>query len=185
MDGDGASTATAHTAWPEWAGGADGESEVERSASCPSGVEVVGRLLGWARAGHRRQVDLEVGLGEEPLVGDWRHLGDKHATRVMECLTRLPIAICAVADRFFDAAPRVPLAGFDYGQRLVVVERIAGEHVHRSDQLALGVHRDLGLVSVEALAFALPPVPHLRVMHREHPIATDTLFEHGTVVVPL
>ena len=90
-----------------------------------SRAKIVGRLLGWTRARHRSQIDLEVGLRKEPLVGDRGHFRDERPASVVERLSGLSIAIGTVSDSLFNHASSVLLAGFDHGQRLVMIRRIA------------------------------------------------------------
>ena len=63
-----------------------------------------------------------------------------------------------------------------------IVRSVARQHVHRRDQLAVGVHHDGRLVLVAAPAAALVPVAQLRVMHRQHPVPAHPIPEARPVI---
>src|SRR5207237_254907 len=49
-------------------------------------------------------------------------------------------------------------------QRLLLIARVARQHVDAADQLALHIHCQRGLMPIERFAGALAPVPHLRIV---------------------
>ncbi len=63
-----------------------------------------------------------------------------------------------------------------------IVRSVARQHVHRRDQLAVGVHHDGRLVPVAAPPAALVPVAQLRVMHRRHPVLAHPVLEAYPVI---
>ena len=65
----------------------------------------------------------------------------------------------------------------DHGQGLLMVCGIPRKRGHGGNELALGVHRDLGLMPVKALRLALAAVPHLGVMDRGHPVLGHPLLQ--------
>ena len=70
-------------------------------------------------------------------------------------------------------------------QRPQVVGSVAGQYLHRGNQLGVGVHHNRRLVSVEPPAAALVAVAHLRVMHRHHPVPAHPILEAHSAFGPL
>jgi len=60
---------------------------------------------------------------------------------------------------------------------LAVAVGAVHRHLHRREQLALHLRRDAQLVAVEALARALPPLPHLRIADAADPLPAGLLLD--------
>jgi hypothetical protein len=138
----------------------------------------VPRLL-LCRAGARPglRIDRKRRLGKEPLVGDHGHFGHQGPPRIGERLARCAIPIRGVGNGFVDPCLGRRLGGLHYCQRLGAIGRIARQDAHCCHQLGVGVSHHLGFVPIKAVAAALAPVPHLRIVLRHQPVLGHALLE--------
>src|SRR6266536_1006310 len=170
---------------PQWARRTRLGGKHEHPTSTLSGSQVTRLLLGWAGARARLQIDLKVGLGEERLIVDLGDLGEYRPSTRREFRARAARAIGAVANHLHYFTVRRYFGSLDHLQRSVRVGCIAWQHLHRGDQLRVGVDGDLRLVPIEPMAATFAPVPHLRVVHRDQPIRRHALFQPWPVLITL
>ena len=128
-------------------------------------------------AGTRRQVDLEILLGEVGPSRPFGHFGDQGAPGVGKLLTGVAIPIRRIGDGGGHRQPGVLLTLGHQLQRALRIRGIAGQHRHGRDELALWVHGTGRLVAVKTLAAALAPVAHLRVMYGHNAVPAHPFFE--------
>jgi hypothetical protein len=112
--------------------------------TCPAG-----------QAPHPLQVDLELLLAEAFAASLRRHLGQQLNTGLLESLPVRTGPVHAVAQRRLQLQAGRLLALLGQLQTVLFVLRTPHHHVHRHAQL----------VPVEAGRPALPPMPHLGVVH--------------------
>src|SRR6266511_692292 len=136
------------------------------------------RLTGRALNRLVQHIQLKAALGiQPPVVPLCRHPCRQLPPFLREPLPRLPAPIRAVSLRFLDGLARVRLPLLHHRQHLRRLPGVPPEHRRRDDELALHVHHDLCLVSHELLAFALAPVPRLRVGGRRAPSRRRPLLD--------
>ena len=143
-------------------------------ASPAQGARYLTRRTG---AGTRRQVDLEILLGEVGPSRPFGHFGDQGAPGVGKLLTGVAIPIRRIGDGGGHRQPGVLLTLGHQLQRPLGIRGIAGQHRHRRNELALWIHGDGGLVAVKTLAAALAPVAHFGVMHGHDAVPAHPLLE--------
>ena len=117
-------------------------------------------------------------------VGTPRHPGNQGAARVGEGLPGIAVAISSIAHGLCHRHTGVGFARLHQFQRPQVVRSVAGQYLHRGDQLGVGVHHNRRLVAVEPPAAALVAVAHLRVMHRHHPVPAHPVLEAHSTLSP-
>ena len=117
-------------------------------------------------------------------VGTPRHPGNQSASRIGEGLPGIAVAISGIAHGLCHRHAGVGFARLHQFQRPQVVRSVAGQYLHRGDQLGVGVHHIRRLVAVEPPAAALVAVAHLRVMHRRHPVPAHPVLEADSALSP-
>ncbi len=127
--------------------------------------------------GAGRQVNLEILLGEVGSSRPFGHLGDQGAPGIGTWLTGVAIPIGRIRHGRGDRQPGVLLTLGHQLQRTLGIRRIAGQHRHGRDELALWVHGDGGFVAVKPLAATLAPMAHLGVMYGYNAVLAHPLFE--------
>ena len=96
------------------------------------------------------------------LVGPARYSGYQLSPRVGKVL--------AGANGLNNRHPSAGLALLHQFQGAHAVPGVARQHVHRGDQLGVGVHHHGRLVSVKPMPTALVAMAQLRIMYRHHPV---------------
>ena len=175
-----------HTAGTERTGGTQRRVKVEKAPGRPlcggCGVEAppahgARYLTRRTGAGTRRQVDLEILLGEVGPSRPFGHFGDQGAPGVGKLLTGVAIPIRRIGDGGGHRQTGVLLTLRHQLQRPLRIRGIAGQHRHSRDELALRVHGDGGLVTVKTLAATLAPMAHLGVMYGHNAVLAHPFFE--------
>src|SRR3972149_6059154 len=134
-------------------------------------------LSRWASTGTHLQVDLEIILGEESLIGTPRHLGHQSALGINEGLPGSTIAVGSIPDCYLYLRASILLALLHQLHCTSVVMRVPGQYLDRSDELRVGVYHHRHLVTVKTVAAALATVAHLRVVNRDDAIAAHLLLQ--------
>ncbi len=175
-----------HTAGTERTGRTQRRVKVEKAPGRPlcSGCGIEAPPAQGARyltrrtgAGTRRQVDLEILLGEVGPSRPFGHFGDQGAPGVGKLLTGIAIPIRRIGDGGGHRQPGVLLTLSHQLQRALGIRRVAGQHRHGRDKLALWVHGNGRLVAVKTLAAALAPVAHFGVMYGHNAVPAHPFFE--------
>ena len=110
-------------------------------------------------AGTRRQVDLEIFLGEVGAGGSFGYFGDQGAPGIGKLRASVAIPIRGIGDGCGYRQPGVLLT---LGHQLQRTLGIAGQYRYGRDELALWVHGDGGLVAIKTLAATLAPMARPR-----------------------
>ena len=179
-----------HTAATQRTGRTERRVKVERAPGrlCPGsrGIEAVTahgtcHLTRWTGAGTRRQVNLEILLGEVRAGGSFAHFGDQGAPGIGKVLTGVAIPIGRIGDARGHRQPGVPFTLGHQLQRPLRIRGIAGQHGHGRNELrgpsGRRIHGDGGLVAVKTLAATFAPMAHLGVMHGHNAVLAHPLFE--------
>ena len=117
-------------------------------------------------------------------MGPPRHPGHQSAARVGEVLAGAAVAVGGIAHGFNYRRAGADLALLTQLQGAPAVPGMAWQQVHRRDQLAVGVHRDGGLVTVAPVVAALVAVARLRIMYRQGAVLAHSHFQvHLTVIM--
>ena len=117
-------------------------------------------------------------------MGPPRHPGHQSAARVGEVLAGAAVAVGGIAHGFNYRRAGADLALLTQLQGAPAVPGMAWQQVPRRDQLAVGVHRDGGLVTVAPVVAALVAVARLRIMYRQGAVLAHSHFQvHLTVIM--
>ncbi len=179
-----------HTAGTQRTGRTERRVKVERAPGrlCPGsrGIEAVAahgtcHLTRRTGAGTRRQVNLEILLGEVRAGGSFAHFGDQGAPGIGKLLPGVAIPIGRIGDGCGHRQPGMAFALGHQLQRALGIRGIAGQHRHGGDELAgasrARVYGNGRLVAVKTLAATLAPVAHLGVMYGHNAVPAHPLFE--------
>ncbi len=177
-----------HTAGAQRTGCTERRVKVEIAARRPHcrGIEAPpahggGHLPRRTGAGTRRQVDLEIFLGEVGAGGSFGYFGDQGAPGIGKLLAGVAIPIRGIGDGCGHRQPGVLLTLGHQFQRALGIRGIAGQHGHGRNELrgpsGRRVHGDGGLVAVKTLAATLAPMAHFGVMYGYNAVLAHTLFE--------
>ncbi len=175
-----------HTAGTQRTGRTERRVKVERAPGrlCPGsrGIEAVAahgtcHLTRRTGAGTRRQVNLEILLGEVRAGGSFAHFGDQGAPGIGKLLPGVAIPIGRIGDGCGHRQPGMAFALGHQLQRALGIRGIAGQHRHGGDELALRVDGDRRLVAVKTLAATLAPMAHLGVMYGHNAVLAHPPLE--------
>jgi hypothetical protein len=148
-----------------------GRSKKELPPSTFSGRAIIARALaGRAAHFHLLQINPKRTLGETISVVTGRHLGRQDPFFFRKGSPRRASPVSTIAHGFFYLRLQHALALLDQFQRFFLIASIPCQHLHRSDQLTLHLHRHRCLVPVESLAGTLASMPHLGIVNTHHPI---------------